>query len=181
MADENPERLRTFGERTVYDGPELRLGQVDVELPGGERIWCDVVHLYRSASVVLTDADDRVLLLWRHRLAQDRWGWELPGGLVDLDEEPREAVIRELEEQVGCRAAELKELLTFEPEPHSVEGEHIIFAGQHAECTEEGAIAGAAVGRPEWIPLASVPALIASGQIWASATLIGLLQVLAQD
>ena len=37
-----------------------------------------------------------MLLLWRHRFVKDRWGWEMPGGLIDEGEEPFEAVPREL-------------------------------------------------------------------------------------
>jgi hypothetical protein len=66
------------------------LGQVDVEVPGGERYWRPVIRLHRVALVVLLDDHDRVLMLWRHRyrFVPDRWGWELPGGPVDADEEP---------------------------------------------------------------------------------------------
>ena len=77
-----------FGERVIYDNPWVWLGQVDVELPDGERFWHHVVRLHRAAMMVLLDDQDRVLLLWRHRFVQDRWGWELPGGLIDEGEEP---------------------------------------------------------------------------------------------
>jgi|SRR5580658_3146564 ADP-ribose pyrophosphatase YjhB (NUDIX family) len=171
--------MRTFGERQVYDGPELRLSQLDVELPDSERIWWDVVHLFRSASAVVIDGDDKVLLVRRNRFVQGRWSWELPGGLVDEDEEPREAVMRELEDQAGCRVGELEELLSFEPEPRSVNGEHTLFLGRNAERIG-GEDTTWDVGRVEWIPLASVPELIAAGEIWAGATLVGLLKFLAE-
>ena len=89
-------RWRTFGERTIYDNPWVWLGQVDVELPDGERFWHHVVRLHRAAMIVLLDGENRVLLLWRHRFVQDRWGWELPGGLIDDDEEPADTAAREL-------------------------------------------------------------------------------------
>jgi hypothetical protein len=54
---------KTFGERVIYDNPWVWLGQVDVELPGGERFWHHVVRLHRAAMTVLVDKDDRVLLL----------------------------------------------------------------------------------------------------------------------
>jgi 8-oxo-dGTP pyrophosphatase MutT (NUDIX family) len=66
------------------------LGEVDVELPDGERFWHHVVHLHRAATTVLVNNHDQVLLLWRHRFVQDRWGWELPGGLIDEGVEPIE-------------------------------------------------------------------------------------------
>ena len=62
---------------------------------------------------VLLDEQDRVLLLWRHWLVPDRWGWELPGGLVDDDEEPADAAMRELEEETGYRAGRVEPLITF--------------------------------------------------------------------
>jgi hypothetical protein len=73
-------RWKTFGERVIYDNPWVWLGQVDVELPDRERFWHHLVRLHRAAMMVLVDGQDRVLLLWRHRFVQDRWGWELPGG-----------------------------------------------------------------------------------------------------
>ena len=37
------------------------------------------------------------------------------------------------------------------------------------------------VERMEWVPMASVPGLIAAGQIWNSGTLIALMRLLAMD
>jgi len=48
-----PGRWRTFGQRAVYESPYVWLGQVDVELPGGERFWHDVIRLHRAATMVL--------------------------------------------------------------------------------------------------------------------------------
>ena len=105
-------RWKTFGERVIYDNPWVWLGQVDVELPDGERFWHHVVLLHRAAMMVLLDERERVLLLWRHRFVQDRWGWELPGGMIDEGEEPAETAARELEEETGYRAARVEHLIT---------------------------------------------------------------------
>ena len=77
MRDE-PSRWRTLGERVIYDNPWVWLGQIDVEIPGGERFWHHVVRLHRAAVMVLADDQDRVMMLWRHRFVQDRWGWSCP-------------------------------------------------------------------------------------------------------
>jgi 8-oxo-dGTP pyrophosphatase MutT (NUDIX family) len=99
---------RTFGERAIYDDPSVWVGQVDVETARRERVWQPVIRLHRAALMVLLDERGRVLLLRRHHLAQDRWGWEVPGGLVDEGEEPTEAAARELEDQTGYRAGRLE-------------------------------------------------------------------------
>jgi 8-oxo-dGTP pyrophosphatase MutT (NUDIX family) len=48
----------------------------------------------------------------------------LPGGLVDIDEEPVDAAIRELEEETGYRAGDVEHLATYQPMPGAVDAEH---------------------------------------------------------
>ncbi len=170
-------RWKTFGERVIYDNPWVWLGQVDVELPDGERFWHHVVRLHRAAMMVLVDGQDRVLLLWRHRFVQDRWGWELPGGLIDEGEEPGETAARELEEETGYRAGRVEHLITFQPMVGMVDSEHVVFTGRDPERLGEPTET-TEVERMEWVPLASVPGLIAAGEIWNSGTLVALLRLL---
>ena len=172
-----PGRWRTFGEREIYGSPAVWLGQVDVELAGGERVWHPVVRLHRAAVMALVDEQSRVLLVWRHQLVPDRWGWEVPGGLVDEGEEPAEAAQREMEEQTGYRAGRVEHLITFQPVPGSVDAEQAAFAGREPERVGEPA----EVSRVEWVPLRSVPALIGEGQIWNAGSLVALLRLLTMD
>jgi 8-oxo-dGTP pyrophosphatase MutT (NUDIX family) len=177
MGDE-PGRWRTFGERTIYDDEYVWLGQVDVELPDGERIWHDVVRLHRVAEMALLDDRDRVLLLWRHRFVPDRWGWELPGGMIDEGETPAAAAVRELEEETGYRAGQIDHLITFQPTAGRVDSEHWVFISRDAEWISEPTEVNEAA-RLEWVPLASVRDLIAAGEVWNSGALVGLLHLLA--
>lgn len=173
-------KWKTFGERVIYDNPWVWLGQVDVELPGGERFWHHVVRLHRAAVMVLLDDDNRVLLLWRHRFVPDRWGWELPGGLIDEGEEPAAAAARELEEETGYRAGRVEHLITFQPMVGTVDSEHAAFVGRDAERIGEPTDLTEA-DRMEWVPLSSVSRLIAAGEIWNSGTLVALMRLLTMD
>jgi 8-oxo-dGTP pyrophosphatase MutT (NUDIX family) len=156
------------------------LGQVDVELPDGERFWHHVVRLPRAAMMVLVDAQHRVLLLWRHRFVRNRWGWELPGGLVDEREEPARTAARELEEETGYRAARVRHLITFEPMVGMVASEHVVFHGRDPVMIGGPAEVNEA-DRMEWVPLAAVPGLIAAGEIWNAGTLVALMRLLMND
>jgi 8-oxo-dGDP phosphatase len=177
-ADDDAGRWRTFGERVIYESPEVWLGQVDVGLPSHERIWPHVVRLPRAVAVALADGDGRVLLVRRHRFVQDRWGWELPGGLVDEDEDLAEAAVRELEEQTGYAAGELDELIKFQPVAEVVDGERVVFAGRGPRRVSEP-VSAEDIQRVEWVPLDSVLELIASGKVWSGASVVGLLSLLA--
>ncbi|MGH3157170.1 MAG: NUDIX hydrolase [Streptosporangiaceae bacterium] len=171
-------RWKTFGERAIYESPWVWLGQVDVELPDGERFWHHVVRLPRAAMMVLLDDQDRALLLWRHRFAQDRWGWGLPGGLIDEGEDPAETAKRELEEETGYRAGRVEHLVTFQPRVGMVDSEHAVFVGREPEKIGEATEVNE-VDRMEWVPLSSVPGLIASGDVWNAGVLVALLHLLA--
>jgi 8-oxo-dGTP pyrophosphatase MutT (NUDIX family) len=174
---DEPGRWRTFGERTAFNDPWVRLGQVDVELPGGERHWRPVVRLHRVALVVLVDERDQVLMLWRHRFIPDRGGWELPGGLVDADEQPIDAAGRELEEQTGYRAGRVEQFVTFWPMPGIGDAEHFVFLGGSPERVGDPTDLSEAT-RMEWVPLESIPALIDSADIWEAGALLALSRVL---
>jgi 8-oxo-dGTP pyrophosphatase MutT (NUDIX family) len=176
--DDDRSRWRTFGERTIYDNPWVWLGQVDVERPDGERFWSHVVRLGKAAVMVLVDGEDRVLMMWRHRFVQDRWGWELPGGVIDEGEEPEAAAVRELEEETGYRAGRVSLLAAYQPMVGMVDSEHFIFVGRDpVKFTDPVEVNEAA--RVEWVALALVPGLIREGKIWNSGVLVGLLGLLA--
>lgn len=53
------------------------------------------------ANMVLLNEHEQVLLLRRSSFLQNALKWGLPGGLIDANENPREAAGRELEEETG--------------------------------------------------------------------------------
>jgi len=63
-------------------------------------------RLRALAGAILLDDDGRVLLL--HRM--DPSQWELPGGKVEAGEQPEDAAMRELREELTVRVGDLKEV-----------------------------------------------------------------------
>ena len=131
--------------------------------------------------MVPLDDRDRVLLLWRHRLIQDRWVGSCRAGLVDDvddDEEPAHAAVRELEEETGYRAGRVEHLITFEPMVGTVDSGHFVYVGRDPEQVGEPTETNEEVARMEWVPLGSVPGPIAAGDIWNSGALVALMRLL---
>lgn len=180
--DERPEELRTkvFGERTLYDNPWVRLTLVDIEPPDGRRFEHHVVRLQRvAAALVLNDADE-VLMMWRHRFVDDSWGWELPGGIVDADEDGAQAAVREVEEETGWRpTGPFEHAVSFQPMVGMVDTPHEIYVGKGAELVGEPTDLEEAA-RIAWVPMGAVLELVRKGEVLGSGSLVGLLYVLAQ-
>jgi 8-oxo-dGTP pyrophosphatase MutT (NUDIX family) len=104
-----PERWQIHGERSVYDSRWIQVALVDAEPPGGERLERHVVRLVRVAVAAIVDELDRVLMIWRYRFVPGRFGWELPGGIVETGESAEAAAARETEEETGWRPVALRD------------------------------------------------------------------------
>lgn len=166
------------GERAIYENAWVTVGLADISQPSGQRFEHHTVTLPAAAmTVVLDDDQHSVLMSWRHRFVPDVWNWELPGGLLDDGETPAETAAREVEEETGYRPRSVEHLVTFEPMVGTVRSSHHVFLARGAELVADPTEVNE--GKFEWLPLADVPHLIATGQIVNSGSLVGLLHVLA--
>lgn len=181
MASDNPDApaWKIHGQRTLYDNRWVRLDQVDIEPPGGRRWWHHVVRLRPIAAAIVLDSHDRVLMLYRHRFVPDRFGWELPGGVIDDGELGAETAAREAEEETGWRPdGPMERLCVFEPMPGMVDARHEVYLSHTARRVGEPTDPEEA-GRIAWIPLMEIPSMVSRGNIAGGASLVGLLFLLA--
>lgn len=70
--------------------------------------WCNVV--------VVTN-DDKILMVRQYRHAINKTTIELPGGVIDKDENPQDAAIREVLEETGYTISEIHLLYSTAPNP----------------------------------------------------------------
>jgi 8-oxo-dGTP pyrophosphatase MutT (NUDIX family) len=106
---------------------------------------------------------DRMLLLWRYRFTTGTWGWEIPAGWADPGENPAEAIRREVLEETGYRVSTMRALTTYHPMAGISSHRYQVFLGSDVE--RIGEPQPAETSRVEWIPLPSVPWLMAAGQV----------------
>lgn len=175
---EGLEPWRIHSERNLYDNPWVKLQLWNVEPPGMEPFEHHVVKLHHVAVTAVLDDQDRVLMMWRYRFVPQQFGWELPGGIVDADEEPADTAVREVVEETGWRPKSLEHVVTYQPMVGMVDSPHEIFVGHGAERVGDPSDLEEA-GHIEWVPLADVPGLMARGELMGSGTLVALLHILA--
>lgn len=174
-------RWTVHGERWIYQSEWVGLALVDVELPSGTRFEHHVVRMPAGAAgVVVQDPARGVLLLWRHRLATDSWGWEIPAGRIDAGETPAEAADREVLEETGWQPGPLRHLVTYHPTNGTSDATFHLFAGDGAAYVGEPSDPDESE-RVEWMPWDQVREEIRAGHVQDGLSLSGLLWVAALE
>ncbi|TDD50065.1 NUDIX hydrolase [Kribbella antibiotica] len=165
---------KNLGERAVYENPWFRVNLADVELPDGRHLDHFVIRQRAVALTAAVNAENEVLLLWRHRFITQTWGWELPAGVVEDGESPVEAAAREMLEETGWRAGPLQHLMTVEPANGLSDVLHHVYWADGAEYVSHP-VDDFESERREWVPLKQVPDLVRGGAIRSANTVAALL------
>ncbi len=168
--------FRKLGERIVWQGTLVSAGTGTFVDPDGNEFERDVVH-HPGAVVVVAVIDGDVILVRQYRAAIDRILLELPAGKRDVADEPVELTAsRELEEEVGMRAASMTQIAEFYNSPGFCDEHSYLFLA-----TDLTASATSFQGHEEQhmtierVPLDAVPDLIASGDLVDAKSIVGLL------
>jgi 8-oxo-dGTP pyrophosphatase MutT (NUDIX family) len=167
---------KVHGERSIYSSEWMALHMVDVELPDGARFEHHVIRGGRPAAGALVHSPDKgILLLYRHRFTVDKWGWEIPAGMVDDGETPLDAARREVLEESGWRiTGNVEPLCSFEPMSGSADKVFHTFIARSAEHVGEPTDVNEA-SKIEWVPVERVREMVRVGEIHESMTLVAVL------
>lgn len=121
--------------------------------------WINVIPLLEDGRVVL-------IRQWRYGIQAPTL--EIPGGMVDRDEDLRKAAARELEEETGFRAGKLRRLGFTHPNPAFLDNRLTTWLATDLEAIDDQqtsyGVDGEEIHR-EIVPLAEIPRMIAMGQI----------------
>ncbi len=103
----------TLETRTVYEGKILNLRVDTVRLGSGRVATREVAEHSDSVCIVPIDDDGSIVMVRQFRTPTGRVLLELPAGGVEAGEVSQDTVQRELQEETGYRAAELRHLSSF--------------------------------------------------------------------
>lgn len=93
---------------TVFDGALFKVREAEVVLPSGHKGKFEVVVRTPSVTVMALDDQNKLLFNREYRPIYKKRVWRLPGGTIEKGESPRTAAQRELREETGFRAKQLK-------------------------------------------------------------------------
>lgn len=166
--------FETLDSRLLHQGRVFQFRQDDVRLPDGQVVSLDIVAHNGGVTLVPVDAQGRILLVRQYRHPARQHLLELPAGALEPGEPPQECARREIREETGMAAEQVRLIGEFFLAPgYSTEYMYIYLAtglspsplpGDEDEFIEVQAT-----------PVAEIDELIASGQVRDAKTILGLL------
>jgi 8-oxo-dGDP phosphatase len=112
VSDQPPFRL--VHESELFASPVFRLVNATFETASGERFDRQIIRHPGAVAVLPLHDDGTVTLVRQFRGSIAQHVWEIPAGLLDKQgEDLAEAAARELKEEVGLAATELRKLTSY--------------------------------------------------------------------
>lgn len=159
----------------IYNGAIIKVEKWQVSLPDGRRAIREIVKHNGAAAIVPVDDKGYVTLVRQHRVAMDKFTWEIPAGKLDFPtEDPFSAAKRELEEETGLQAEHWQLLNRIDTTPGFCTERIALYLAtglsQHPSHPDADEFL-----QLTKLPLSEAVALCMAGEINDSKTLIGLL------
>jgi len=171
--------IKTLESRLLHEGRHFSFSTDVVELPSGRRTRRDIVSHPGAVAIVPVLPGARLVLVRQYRYAAGRSLLELPAGTLEPGEEPLACARRELREETGYEAGEMRRLLSCFMAPgysseviHFFKASGLRYAGDDLEPDEEI--------ETEALDVDEVHKLIEENVIEDAKTIIGILSTFPQ-
>ena len=164
--------------RTVFEGRIFKVQVETITLPKGGELKAEIIRHPGSVVIIPTTDAGEIILVRQYRHAIGRWAWELPAGSLKHGEDVDRAAVRECHEEIGLIPTQIVRVGSLFPTPGYCDEEMHFFkasglrtpgaSDEEAHQDEDEEI------EAQSFPLATVRAMIASGEIVDMKTVAGL-------
>ena len=159
---------------TVFEGKIVTVRVDAVSLPNGVKVVREVVEHRPAVAIVPFDDSREVILVSQFRYPVGEQLLEVPAGIIEVSETPEQCADRELQEEIGYRAREMRSLGSFWTAPgFSDELMYVFIAtGLEPSRLESDEDEDITVVR---VPVSRIREMIEAGEIRDSKTIAALL------
>ncbi len=164
---------KTMKSDKVYEGKVINLRVDTVELPDKKYSKREVIEHPGSVAIVSLREDNKIVLVKQYRKPVERFLLELPAGKMEINEEPRETALRELEEETGYKAGKLEYLIEIFPTPGISDEKIYLFLARDLEEGKLNLDPGEFIDIEE-IEISQLEKMILRGEIMDAKTIVGI-------
>lgn len=108
---------KTISSQSIYEGRIIKVRVEEVELPNGKTASREIVHHNGAVAVLAVTNEDKIVLVRQYRKPMDQIILEVPAGKLEGDEDPKACAERELIEETGFKAKDMKRIASFYTSP----------------------------------------------------------------
>jgi ADP-ribose pyrophosphatase len=161
----------------LYDGKVFNLVVDQIEYASGSRAVREIAEHPGGAVVLAMFPDRKIILIKQYRYPLGKFLYELPAGKLDPNESPEACAARELAEETGYSARQLKHMTAIYTTPGFCTEELHIFLATSLSLTGRGQDLeeGEHSLTVEIVPLTTGVEMIERGEIVDAKTICGIL------
>jgi ADP-ribose pyrophosphatase len=160
----------------IFKGRIIHLNQEEVALPNGVEAHLEIVRHPGATAIVPLKENGDVVLIRQYRHAVGEYLLEIPAGTLNPGENPKSCAVRELEEEIGCKADRWQELLPIFTAPGFCDEEIHLYLAQGLRETKQNLDRDEIIERVE-MPFSEAIAKVLDGTIRDAKSIAGLTRV----
>jgi len=131
----------TTAKKVIAENPFLTLEEHRREEEGtGKHGYFFILHAPDWANIIAITENEEIVLIEQFRQGSDRVELEIPGGIIDEDEDPADAILRELAEETGYErtpSSQFKKIGEVIPNPAFIQNKCYTYLLTNARLTAE--------------------------------------------
>lgn len=127
---------KTIRSQPIFQGNIISVQVDEVVLPDGNTSTREIVRHPGAVGVIAVTEDKKIVMVEQYRKALERSLLEIPAGKLEPGEDPAVTAERELEEETGYRAGQMKYITSFYTSPGFADEIIHLYYAEHLEKVE---------------------------------------------